>query len=85
MQIIITNAEDTVREQVFLGAVLARVVQHQNVETATIYPTPRETRTNRSNPVGWIEYLVHIVYKDGGKLTIGCLQRQIYATVEFHT
>lgn len=69
----------------FLAEVLARVDQHQNVLTADIYINPRCTEPNRSNPVGWIEYLVCLVYTDGGKLTIGALQRGLSQPTEFHS
>lgn len=77
------NFEDV--ELPFLNDVLERVAQHQHVATADIYINPRIKNPHRSNPLGWIEYLVVLRYEDGGKLTIGAIQRGFNQPTEFHS
>jgi hypothetical protein len=71
-------------EPKFLGEVLTRLACHQHVEKADVFVNKRDTEGYR-NPLGWIEYLMVIVYTTGGKLTIGCLQRALGEQTEFHT
>lgn len=49
-----------------------------NVKTATIYVTPRDKH-------GWLEYITRYEYENGGGLTVGAIQREPGAPVEFHS
>lgn len=82
MKIEIHDAQDA--EPKFLGEVLSRLCFHQNINTVDLYVNKRNT-DGRRNPLGWIEYLAVLKYMDGGKLTIGCLQRGLGEPTEFHT
>lgn len=61
-----------------LYAALARVQQHQHVTRCTVWCSAREVN-------GWLELLLHFEYEDGGKLTVGALQRDRNAKFEFHS
>ncbi len=57
---------------------LARVQQHQHVTRCTVWCNSRELS-------GWLELLLQFEYEDGGKLTVGALQRDRNAKFEFHS
>lgn len=61
-----------------LYAAIERVRQHQHVKHCAIWCNAR-TRE------GWLELLLQFVYDDGGKLTVGALQRTDGAPYEFHS
>jgi len=82
MNITIYNQNDV--EPKFLGEILTRLAYHQHVATAKIVVNKRNT-DGRRDPLGWIEYLVQVEYEDGGKLTIGALQRGLNEPTEFHS
>ena len=87
MNTVITIHDAPHAEPYFLGEVLSRLAQHKNVIGADIFVNEREARQppHNRNPVGWIEYLMNIRYADGGKLTIGALQRGLGERTEFHS
>jgi hypothetical protein len=61
-----------------LVAVLTRIAQYENLSDATIY-------VNNRNKDGWLEFLYRMQFKDGGKLTVGCIQRKPDEQFEFHS
>lgn len=82
MEITIHNVE--LAEQPALAKVLDRVTWHWRATKADIYCAPRADGSGY-NPAGWLEYLLRMEYDDGGKLTIGCLERSAGAEMEFHS
>lgn len=83
MNITIFDYQD--HEPEFLDACIRRAKQHENVLEVRIYVNPRETRQGKSNPCGWIEYIMMFLYKDGGTLTVGAIQRELHGEMEFHS
>lgn len=63
-----------------LQAVLTRMAQHATqAERIEIYPQDNRDRS------GMLHWIINIAYRGGGKLTIGVVQREPGAQVEFHT
>lgn len=61
------------------AAVLERVSHHlPAAHTIDVYPQLPE-------PSGFLEWIVRVLYRGGGALTIGCVRRAPEARVEFHT
>lgn len=48
------------------------------VDSVTIYPKAPEDS-------GWLEWLLVYQFADGGKMTVGMIQREPNGNVEFHT
>ena len=67
-----------------LGDVLERLRRFENVAEAHIYVQPRKPESALSDP-GWAEYLTQLSFTDGGKLTLGCIQRKPGMQTEFHS
>lgn len=62
-----------------LVAVLSRAAHHIAQATSIrIY-------VDKRLPTGWIEYIMAIEYKGGGRLTIGAIQRELGGQYEFHS
>ena len=61
-----------------LQACVARMAQYNRLENATLY-------VNERNKEGWLEYFMVMQYDDGGKLTVGALQRNTGMQFEFHS
>jgi hypothetical protein len=55
-----------------------RVAIYQSLRDAAIHIQPRTAE-------GWLEFILQFAYEDGGKLTIGALQRQPGAPFEYHS
>jgi len=68
-----------------LAAVFARVILHvPQAKTITIHASDRRPTDARSDP-GWLEWIIVYEYRDGGKLTVGAIQRTPGADYEFHS
>ena len=61
-----------------LQAVLQRAQAHHNVEKVEVYAATRDG-------TGWLEFEMRYLYRDGGRLTVGALQREPGAPFEFHS
>lgn len=73
-------------EPFMLSTVLARAANWANAESILILCNPRvpADAPAHQNP-GWLEYAMRVNFKGGGGITIGAIQRQIGAEVEFHS
>lgn len=86
-QINIWNEHDWDLDDGMMNAVLVRLGWHiQQAELIDIYPQLRvpEDAPAWQSP-GWLEWIIHIKYHGGGKLTIGAIQRNLDAEFEFHS
>ena len=61
-----------------LHEALARIQCHQHVKGVTVWCNARTSDE-------WLELLLRFEYEDGGKLTVGALQRNLHAGFEFHS
>lgn len=83
-QVILENFDELSDDNMpLLVASLKRIAMHQNVTQATVIISARQTEKH-SYP-GWLEFLLNVQYFDGGKLTIGALQRRPGEEFEFHS
>ena len=57
---------------------IKRAAIYQSLNTATIYVQSR-------NADGWLEFIMKFAYEDGGKLTVGAIQRRPGAEFEYHS
>lgn len=73
-------------EDRLLFDVLQRVRQYQNAREVNVHV---QARVPADAPAykhpGWLEYLVVVDFEDGGKLTVGAIQRTVDAATEFHS
>lgn len=58
---------------------------HLGTRTAPKYRTDGDGQQVCYDLGGWLEHLILIRYKDGGKLTIGAIQRTAGEKSEFHS
>ena len=81
------NVQGIDLDSAMLDAVMSRAAMSaDNAATIDIYPAERIplTALPYRNP-GQLEWVMRVVYQTGGAITIGCLQRQPSAQVEFHS
>lgn len=64
------------------GALLVAAIdksrQYEKADTATLYLSERRKD-------GWLEFMLCIEWKGGRRFTLGCIQREVGAEVEFHS
>lgn len=81
------NEQGTELDSTMLDVVMRRIARHMTqAKVIDIYPTGRvpDNAPAYKHP-GWLEWMVRITYRDGGGLTIGCIQRKVGAEFEFHS
>jgi hypothetical protein len=68
-----------------LQAVMTRIARHvPNAHTIDVYPQERRAMNRLSDP-GMLEWIIRVLYRSGGQLTIGAIQRSPGVNVEFHS
>lgn len=73
-------------EDRLLFDVLKRVRNYEQAQEVNIYVQPRVPADAPAyKHPGWLEYIVRVDFADGGKLTIGAIQRTSDAATEFHS
>ena len=66
-------------DRMLFDGVITRLLQYNHLDTAELHVNARREDD------GWLEYLLLLTFVDGGKLTVGCIQRGMYRSIEFHT
>lgn len=74
-------------DQEMLDAVMGRIARHiPQAKLIDIYP---QERVPADAPAfkhpGWLEWIVNIRYHTDSRLTIGCIQREMFGGFEFHS
>lgn len=83
MNIEIINAEQM--EEEHFNAALRKALQY-TCEKARIHVSPRNPAdAPEYKDPGWIEYGIHLEYKEGGRMYVACIQRKPGEPVEFHS